>query len=175
MLRELYKHILGSEKNLGELLWWAQWHLTIRTLSPPLPVMQIQQSAESLLTLMENLCRGTQNRVTDICEFRIGYWEQGGWATHDTRRAGWGISATVLEPSLNSWQDTRHFSKGKFIKPWSGETGKGGQTRELEAMPSVSCAALVYFESQYYCAFFVWQNTHNMKSTILTIFKYTAL
>ena len=173
MLRGFYKHILGSEKNLGELLWWSQWHLTIRTLSSPLPVMQIQQSAESLLTLMENLCRCTQDRVIDICGFRVGYWEQGGWATHDARRAGWGISATSLEPSLNSWQETRHFCKGKFIKPWSGEGSKGGQTRELEAMPRVSCAALLLWKSQYYCAFFVWQNTCNMKSTILTIFKYT--
>ena len=45
--------------------------MAIRKLSLPLPVTQTQEPAETALAMMENLCRGTQDRVADICKFRV--------------------------------------------------------------------------------------------------------
>ena len=88
--------------------------MAIRKLSLPLPVTQTQEPAETALAMMENLCRGTQDRVADICKFRVECWEQGGWATHDARRVGDGNSClTTSIPSLNSWQATRHYLREK--------------------------------------------------------------
>ena len=36
------------------------------------------RNSETVPALMENLCRHTQDRLTDIYEFRAGCWEQGG-------------------------------------------------------------------------------------------------
>ena len=88
--------------------------MAISKLSLPLPVTQTQEPAETALEVMGNLCRCTQDRVADICKFRVEHWEQGGWATHDARRMG--VENAYLNtsvPSLNSWQATSHFLREK--------------------------------------------------------------
>ena len=104
----------------------------------PLPVTQMQWPAESVPALMENLCRCTQDGVTHISELRVGCWEQGGWATHDARRAGVGN----LCHSTSSCHWTHDKTQGSSLRENSSSheqerLGKRGQIRELETMPCV--------------------------------------
>ena len=88
--------------------------MAISKLSLPLPVTQTQKPAETALAVMGNLCRCTQDRVADICKFKVECWEQGGWATHDARIVGDGNSCLGTSiPSLNSRQATRHYLREK--------------------------------------------------------------
>ena len=109
----------------------------------PLPVTQMQWPAESVPAVMENLCRCSQDRVTHICELRVGRWEQGGWATQDTRRVGVGNRCH----STSSCHWTCDKIQGTSLRENSSSheqerVGKGGQIRELETMPCVSYPTL---------------------------------
>ena len=136
-LRGFYKYLQYLKKNSGELLRSVHctWHQNALL---SLPCDMDQWPAESVPALMENLCRCTQDGVTHISELRVGCWEQGGWATHDARRAGVGN----LCHSTSSCHWTHDKTQGSSLRENSSShewerLGKGGQIRELETMPCV--------------------------------------
>ena len=104
-------------------------HTVLGTKMPysPFLVTWMQRLAESAPTLMENLCRCSQDVVTQICEFRVGCWEQGGWDTHDARRVEVGNpyhSTSSCHWTLDKTQGT---SLRENSSSYEQETvGKGG-------------------------------------------------
>ena len=125
-LRGFYKYHLCLKKNSEELLWSARctWHQN-DLLSSPCDTDAVTSRICSCPDgeLVQMLTRQGDTHL----------WAQGG--VLGTRRlsysgcqeGGGGESLSQHKLlSLNLWQDTRYFSKGKFIKPWTGEGGKGG-------------------------------------------------
>ena len=138
----------------------------------PFPVTRMQWLAESVPALMGNLCRCSQDRVTHISELRVGLGTRRlrhSWC----QEGGGGESLSQHELlSLNSWQDTRHFSKGKLIKSWMGEAGKGGSDQRAgdNAMCHLPCSLLFSRILCHYSGLYVCYNIPNMKFTIFVIF-----
>ena len=161
-LRGFYKYLLCLKKSSGELLWSAHciWHQL------PSPVTRMQRPVESVPAMMGNLCRCTP----DICELRVGCWEQGGWDTHDAKRVGVGNHCHST-PVIELMTRHRHFSKGKFIKPWTGEAGNGGSDQRAggHAMGHLPCSLMFSKIQGYYAGLYVCYNIPDMKFTILTI------
>ena len=137
----------------------------------PFPVTRMQWLAESVPALMGNLCRCSQDRVTHISELRVGLGTRRlrhSWC----QEGGGGESLSQHELlSLNSWQDTRHFSKGKLIKSWMGEAGKGGSDQRAgdNAMCHLPCSLLFSRILCHYSGLYVCYNIPNMKFTIFAI------
>ena len=128
-------------------------HTVLGTKMPcsPLPVTWMQWPAEFVPAVMENLCRCSQDRVTHICELRVGRWEQGGWDTHNARRVG--VGNHCHSTSACHW--THDKTEGTSLRENSSSheyerLGKGGQIRELETVPCVICP--VPSCSQGFCA-----------------------
>ena len=106
-------------------------------------------------------------------------WAQGGVLGTKRLRDSWCQEAEGEESlsqhellSLNSWQVTRHFFKGKFIKPWTGEAGKGGGSDQRagdHAMCHLRCSLVFSKILCYYSGLYVCYNIPNMKFTIFTI------
>ena len=138
----------------------------------PFPVTRMQWLAESVPALMGNLCRCSQDRVTHISELRVGLGTRRlrhSWC----QEGGGGESLSQHELlSLNSWQDTRHFSKGKLIKSWMGEAGKGGSDQRAgdNAMCHLPCSLLFSRILCHYSGLYVCYNIPNMKFTVFVIF-----
>ena len=137
----------------------------------PFPVTRMQWLAESVPALMGNLCRCSQDRVTHISELRVGLGTRRlrhSWC----QEGGGGESLSQHELlSLNSWQDTRHFSKGKLIKSWMGEAGKGGSDQRAgdNAMCHLPCSLLFSRILCHYAGLYVCYNIPNMKFTVFAI------
>ena len=106
-LRGFYKYLLCLKKSSGELLWSAHyiWH------QMPSPVTRMQQPVESScpdgeLVQMQTRHLWAQGGVLGTKRLSYSGCQEGG--------GGESLSQHKLL-SLNSWQDTRHFSKRKFI------------------------------------------------------------
>ena len=169
-LRGFYKYLQCLKKNSGELRSApCTWH---QNPCSPFPVTWMQWLAESVPALMGNLCRCSQDRVTHISELRVGLGTRRlrhSWC----QEGGGGESLSQHELlSLNSWQDTRHFSKGKLIKSWMGEAGKGGSDQRAgdNAMCHLPCSLLFSRILCHYSGLYVCYNIPNMKFTVFVIF-----
>ena len=84
----------------------------------------------------------------------------GGW--------GWGIAVTALAPVTELMTRHRHFSKGKFIKSWIREAGKGGSDQRAgdRAMCHLPCSLLFSRILCHYSGLYVCYNISNMKFTV---------
>ena len=152
-LRGFYKYHLCSKKNSEELLWSAlcTWHQN-DLLSSPCYTDAVTSRICScpdgeLVQVLTRQCdthSWAQGRALGTRRLRYSQCQEGG--------GGESLSQYELL-SLNLWQDTRHFSKGKFIKPWTGEGGKGGSDQRAgdHAMCQLSCS-LVFSKIQCYYA-----------------------
>ena len=150
-LRGFYKYLLCSKKNSGELLWSA--HTVLHTNC--LPLWHRCNNQQNLFLPWWRTCAdahktawhtfvssgwGAGNKEAELLTM------PGGW--------GWGIPAQHKLLSLNSQQDTRHFSEGKSIKPWIGEAGKGGSDQRAggHAMCHLPCSLMFSKILCYYAA-----------------------
>ena len=124
--RGFYKYLLCLKKNSGELLWSAHctWHQNaLLSLPCDMDAMtgRICSYPDGELVQMLTGCGNThlwvQGGVLGTGRLRYSWCQAGG--------GGESLSQHKLL-SLNSWQDTRHFSKGKFIKSWTAEGWKVG-------------------------------------------------
>ena len=103
------------EKELRRTSVISTLYLVLKCLlSPPCDVdaMTRRSCSCSDAELVQMLTRW----MTDICEIRVGRWEQEGCYTQNARRVGWGIPVTVLAPVTELMTRHWHFSKGKLIK-----------------------------------------------------------
>ena len=149
-------------------------HTVLGTKMPycPFLVTWLQWLAESVPTLMENLCRCSQDVNTHL-------WVQGGVLGTGRLRYSWcqaGGGGESLSQhkllSLNSWQDTRHFSKGKIHQAMNRRGLESGVRAALETMPCVICAVLSSsqrFSATMQVCVYVCYNIPNMKFTVPAI------
>ena len=83
----------------------------------------------------------------------------------------WGIPVTAQAPVTELMTRHRHFSKGKFIKSWTGEAWKEGSDQRAgdHAMCHLPCSLLFSRILCYYSGLYVCYSIPNMKFTIFAI------
>ena len=131
-------------------------HTLLGTKMPrsPLPVTWMLWPTESVPALTENMCRCSQDGVTALVSSGWGTWNKEAKILMTPGEWAWGIPVTALAPVPELMTRHRHFSKGKFIKPWTGEAGNGGSDQRAggHAMCHLPCSLMFSKILCYYAA-----------------------